>query len=129
MLTLPTKNYTITSRGVNRQGTNYIKFNQFTLTGNLILTSTGAYENITQIIPNINLLNIINLLPFLQKVKANKDILLVGCGSKFIIPNTTFKQAVLDLGFTLEWVQTPPAINIWNLLLEDYRDVVFVMIW
>lgn len=63
-------------------------------------------------------------LDFLTNYPLSKEILLVACGSKFIIPTFEIRSYIHSLNFKLEWMITPSAVHTWNMLIEDNRSVV-----
>ena len=67
-------------------------------------------------------------LKFLEEVSELKNILLIGCGDKFIPPSFEIKKYIHNLGFKLEWTTTKSAIHIFNLLQEDQRDFIALFI-
>ncbi len=57
---------------------------------------------------------------FLEMFK-NKEIFIVGCGQNFIIPDLKIRKLIYNMGFKLEWVITPIAIQTFNMILDDNR--------
>lgn len=64
---------------------------------------------------------------FLEMFK-NKEIFLVGCGQNFIIPSIKIRKLVHNWGLKLEWVTTPMALQIFNMLIEDKRGCFALLI-
>lgn len=56
------------------------------------------------------------------------EVVLVGCGPRFLAPPKEIAAAVRAAGAGLEWMTTPAACRTWNLLLADERAVIAALI-
>ena len=56
------------------------------------------------------------------------QILLVGCGARFLPIPAGFGDALSDAGVALEWMDTGAACRTFNVLLADERQVVAALI-
>ena len=56
------------------------------------------------------------------------EMLLVGCGPRYLPPPKEIAQAVRAAGAGLEWMTTAAACRTWNLLLADERAVIAALI-
>lgn len=56
------------------------------------------------------------------------EVLLVGCGPRFLAPPKDIAAAVRAAGAGLEWMTTASACRTWNLLLADERAVIAALI-
>lgn len=56
------------------------------------------------------------------------ELLLVGCGSRYLPPPKEIAQTVRAAGVGLEWMTTAAACRTWNLLLADERAVIAALI-
>ncbi len=65
---------------------------------------------------------------FLNSISKNKEIFIVGCGNKFIIPSAQIKNFILSKGLALEWMTTSNAYHTFNLLIEDGRSIIGLFI-
>ena len=98
--------------------------NQIVLSNHNVLNSSFAlYDNIFINFIKLDLFNL-STYDFLNSIAQNKEILIVGCGNKFIIPNQEIKKSILSKGLSLEWMTTKNAYHTFNLLIEDYRNVI-----
>lgn len=113
-------------------GNNFIKINNsHKLDNNTFLFSNGMYSIVPEKL-NTNNIDIEIIKDYFVKYGSTslyKDIFLVGCGSKFIIPSQEIRNIVSSYGFSLEWMITKSAIHNWNILLEDSRDVIALFLW
>ena len=56
------------------------------------------------------------------------EVVLVGCGPRFLAPPKEIAAALRAAGAGLEWMTTPAACRTWNLLLADERAVIAALI-
>jgi uncharacterized protein len=56
------------------------------------------------------------------------QILLVGCGPKFVPPPVELSNGLREYGFALEWMDTGAACRTFNVLLFDDRAVTAALI-
>lgn len=56
------------------------------------------------------------------------EVVLVGCGPRFLAPPKDISAAIRAAGAGLEWMTTAAACRTWNLLLADERAVVAALI-
>ena len=94
--------------------------NNQTIKGSTILSDDGKNFSINLDDSIQNFLNNEDSYRFLEMFK-NKEIFLVGCGKNFVIPSIKIRKLVHDFGLKLEWVTTPMALQIFNILIEDKR--------
>lgn len=105
-------------------GDNFIKVDHANkIIGNTWLLNNNIAIPLNNIVKNSNDLTIEILEEFFSNYTLPRDIFLVGCGNKFIIPNFELRAFINKSGFNLEWMITKSAIQTWNILMEDYRDV------
>lgn len=65
----------------------------------------------------------------LEGDSANLDILVVGCGPRFVAPPQGLRQAVKDrTGVVVEWMDTGAACRTFNVLLAEERRVAAALI-
>ena len=63
---------------------------------------------------------------FLKRTKP--DIILIGCGPKFLPPPKDLRLAMKEKGAILEWMDTGAACRTYNVLLTEERQVVAALI-
>ena len=56
------------------------------------------------------------------------ELLLIGCGPKFLPPPAAVARAVKSAGLGLEWMTTAAACRTWNVLVGDHRAVIAALI-
>jgi len=56
------------------------------------------------------------------------DILVVGCGEKFVPPLVKLKDQLRDCGIVMEWMDTGAACRTFNVLLSEARHVAAALI-
>ncbi len=56
------------------------------------------------------------------------DILIVGCGEKFVPPIVKLKDELRDCGIVMEWMDTGAACRTFNVLLGESRHVAAALI-
>ena len=72
-------------------------------------------------------ISIENLYPlFSQSIKPN--IILIGCGPKFLAPPIKLRSEIKEKGAVLEWMDTGAACRTYNVLLTEERQVVAALI-
>lgn len=59
---------------------------------------------------------------------SSVELLLIGCGPRYLPPPREIAQAVRAAGAGLEWMTTAAACRTWNLLLADERAVIAALI-
>jgi uncharacterized protein len=59
---------------------------------------------------------------------SSVEMLLVGCGPRFLAPPKEIAPALRAAGVGLEWMATAAACRTWNLLLADERVVIAALI-
>ncbi|MFO1050366.1 MAG: Mth938-like domain-containing protein [Geminicoccaceae bacterium] len=64
----------------------------------------------------------------LRAVEPMPDILVVGCGAKFVILSPALRQAVRAWGPVVEAMATPAACRTYNVLLAEGRPVAAALI-
>ena len=55
-------------------------------------------------------------------------ILVIGCGTKFVPPPKNLRDALKDIGTSLEWMDTGAACRTFNVLLAEGRCAVTALI-
>ena len=68
-----------------------------------------------------------SLWPLIVK-SAKLEIMLIGCGPKFLIPPKELRLAMKEKGVVLEWMDTGAACRTYNVLLTEERQVVAALI-
>jgi uncharacterized protein len=58
----------------------------------------------------------------------HKELLLIGCGDKFIFLNPALNKELKKIAYSIDFMTTINALHIFNLLLEEQRDVVGIFI-
>ena len=56
------------------------------------------------------------------------DILIVGCGPRFVDPPKDLRPALRDAGMILEWMDTGAACRTFNVLVAEERRVAAALI-
>lgn len=56
------------------------------------------------------------------------DILLAGCGPRFVPPPEGLREAIREMGLSLEWMDTGAACRTFNVLLAEERPVAAALI-
>jgi len=56
------------------------------------------------------------------------DIMLIGCGPRFVAPPKGLRQSLKEQGAVLEWMDTGAACRTFNVLLTEERQVVAALI-
>jgi NADH dehydrogenase [ubiquinone] 1 alpha subcomplex assembly factor 3 len=96
--------------------------NKEIITGSFIIDDEGNFSAYNK--NNITTEDLAFLHAFINK----KEIFLVGCGDKFIIPPPEIKTFVSSLGLKLEWMITKSALHTYNLMIDDYRQFIALII-
>lgn len=60
----------------------------------------------------------------LDSAERPAEILIIGCGAKFVAPPKGFRAAMKELGLAVEWMDTGAACRTFNVLLGEDRRVV-----
>lgn len=68
-----------------------------------------------------------SLAPVIEK-SAQIDILIIGCGEKFIDIPIPLSEALKQHGIVLEWMDTSAACRTFNVLLVEERPVAAALI-
>lgn len=89
----------------------------FYLYNDTFKTIDQKIENNNDFLNNINTYHIINTLPF------SPDIIVIGCGAKFIIPSLEVKAYFSSKKIGCEWVVSPSAFHIYNILVEERKNI------
>jgi uncharacterized protein len=56
------------------------------------------------------------------------DILLIGCGPKFLMPPKVLREELREVGISMEWMDTGAACRTFNVLLSEERRVAAALI-
>lgn len=56
------------------------------------------------------------------------DILLIGCGPKFLMPPKVLREELRAAGISMEWMDTGAACRTFNVLLSEERRVAAALI-
>jgi uncharacterized protein len=56
------------------------------------------------------------------------DILLIGCGPKFLMPPKVLREELREAGISMEWMDTGAACRTFNVLLSEERRVAAALI-
>ena len=56
------------------------------------------------------------------------DILIVGCGPRFVPPPPGLRRALSEAGIVLEWMDTGAACRTFNVLLTEDRQVAAALV-
>ena len=56
------------------------------------------------------------------------DILIVGCGARFVLPSPDLRRALRGAGIVLEWMDTGAACRTFNVLLAEDRQVAAALV-
>lgn len=62
------------------------------------------------------------------EARADTDILLVGCGARFLAPPPDLRAYLKAQGLVLEWMDTGAACRTFNVLLAEERRAVAALI-
>jgi uncharacterized protein len=62
------------------------------------------------------------------EARTETDILLVGCGARFLAPPHDLRAHLKALGLALEWMDTGAACRTFNVLLAEERRAVAALI-
>jgi len=62
------------------------------------------------------------------EARAEIDILLVGCGARFLAPPPDLRAHLKAMGLALEWMDTGAACRTFNVLLAEERHVAAALI-
>ena len=63
-----------------------------------------------------------------RDAEEGTQILLVGCGRAFMPPPEGLREAVREMGLSLEWMDTGAACRTFNVLLAEERPVAAALI-
>ncbi|MEQ8193504.1 MAG: Mth938-like domain-containing protein [Rhodospirillales bacterium] len=56
------------------------------------------------------------------------DILVVGCGERFVLPPVALRRGLKDHGIVMEWMDTGAACRTFNVLLGEARHVMAALL-
>ena len=62
------------------------------------------------------------------KAEPPVEILLIGCGPKFLLPPKVLREELRAAGIGLEWMDTGAACRTFNVLLTEERQVAAALI-
>jgi len=65
--------------------------------------------------------------PILE-AREKPEILVVGCGSRFVLPDETLRRALKQHAIVLEWMDTAAACRTYNILAIEERAVAAALI-
>ena len=70
----------------------------------------------------------IESLQLIVKAEPPVEILLIGCGPKFLLPPKVLGEELRAAGIGLEWMDTGAACRTFNVLLTEERRVAAALI-
>ena len=73
-------------------------------------------------------LTVVSVSPVLEAGRAQVELLLLGMGARSALPPRALREAMLQAGIGLEYMDTPAAARLYNLLTAEGRRVAAALI-